>query len=62
MTRKEVAALWRVTVRTVMRWEALGRIRPLRIGGTIRFTRREVIRAAEKYQYGGESGHDPSMG
>jgi len=63
LTRKEVAAMWRVDVSTIRRWENLGRIKPIRILGTVRFTRAEVIRAAEKYEHGDpDPKHDPAMG
>ena len=63
MTTKEVASMLRVEPRTVHRWIALGRVKPLRIGRTIRFSRASVIRSAERYEYGGDSDrHDPAMG
>jgi len=63
ITRKEVAGLMRVTERTVTRWIAMGRIRVVRIGGTLRFDRRAVIRSMERYEYGdSDKPHDPAMG
>jgi len=63
MTRKEVAGLMRVTERTVTRWIALGRLRVVRIGGTLRFDRRSVIRSIERHEYGDDrKPHDPAMG
>lgn len=63
MTRKEVAGLMRVTERTVTRWIALGRLRVVRIGGTLRFDRRSVIRSIEQHEYGDDrTPHDPAMG
>lgn len=41
-TRREVAELLKVSVRTVERWEAAGLITPLRIGGTVRFRAEDV--------------------
>lgn len=63
LTYKEVATLWRVDVRTVQRWVMLGRLRPFRIGGAVRFARRDVIQARETYEHGDPNPpHDPAMG
>lgn len=63
MTRKEVAGMMRVSERTVSRWIQLGRLRVLRIGGTLRFSRRDVIRSIERYEFGDDSKpHDAAMG
>lgn len=63
MTRKEVAGLMRVTERTVTRWIALGRLRVVRIGGTLRFDRRAVVQSIDRYEYGDDRPpHDPAMG
>jgi excisionase family DNA binding protein len=62
LTKKEVATLWRVGLRTVERWVELKRLRGVRIGGTVRFRRSEVLRSADRYQYGDSDRHDPAMG
>lgn len=63
ITRKEVAGLMRVTERTVTRWIATGRIRVVRIGGTLRFDRRAVIHSMERHEHGDPGKpHDPAMG
>ncbi len=62
MSVKDVAALWGVNTRTVLRWVQLRRLRALRIGGSIRFQRSDVISAASKYRYGAPKREDPLMG
>lgn len=52
LTKKEVAALMRVDKRTVERWVSMRRIAYIRIGGALRFSRREIIGALEEFQYG----------
>lgn len=63
---KEVASMWGVNEETVRRWVRLGRLPVLRIMGTMRFRRRDVIAAAEKYEHGDPDQDrrrdDPSMG
>ncbi len=44
LTREELAALWRVTVRTIERWVATGACpSPIRIGGRVLFRREDVL-------------------
>ena len=65
LTVKEVAGLMRVHTRTVLRWVELGRLRPVRIGHTLRFERSRLLRQLEKYEYGDQptgSRGDPSLG
>lgn len=62
MTVKDVAAMTLVSERTVFRWMQLGRIRPVRIGGTIRFKKSRLLMDLERHEYGGEPKHDPAMG
>jgi excisionase family DNA binding protein len=57
MSGKDVAKFWDVSKRTVLRWVQKGRLKPIRMGGTVRFKRAEVERADE-----GREPHDPSMG
>ena len=53
MTRDELAALWRISPRTLLRWEADGiGPRPLRIGGRVLY-RREDVEAVEQAQVAG---------
>lgn len=63
MTVKEVAALYRFTDETVRRWVRLGRLRVHRVGNEIRFRRRDVIAAMERFEYGEDKPkRDASMG
>jgi len=63
MTTKEVAALYRFEVETVRRWVRMGRLRALRVGSQMRFRRKDVVNAMERFEYGEDQPkHDPSMG
>lgn len=63
MTVKDVAIFLRVEERTVYRWVELGRIKPLRMGRTIRFSKSNLLRAMEKSRYSQPAtGDDPMMG
>lgn len=42
MTVKEVAQHWRVNPRTVFRWVKKQKLKPVRLGGTLRFKRGDV--------------------
>lgn len=59
---KEAAQMMHVSVRTVRRWVELGRIRPWRIGHTVRFKRAGLIRALDKYEYGAEPQRGKELG
>ena len=59
---KDVAALLRVSERTVARWVGRGRITPMRIGHTVRFEKRLLLRKLEQYEYGGDAKDDASLG
>ena len=51
LTRAELAAFWRVSARTIERWEAAGLCpRPIRVGSRVLF-RREDVRAWEAGQH-----------
>lgn len=52
MTLKEVAALLRVSNRTVIRWVQAGYIHPSKIGHTIRFKRAQLLWDVEQLQSG----------
>lgn len=44
ITREELARHWRISVRTLLRWEADGiGPRPLRIGGRVLYRREDVL-------------------
>ena len=44
LTREELAQLWRVSIRTIERWSALGLCpRPIRIGGRVLYRREDVL-------------------
>jgi excisionase family DNA binding protein len=58
LTAKEVAALAGISTRTLFRWIQLGRLRPLRIGGGIRFSRDKVLREIEAQEFGRPPGRD----
>ena len=62
LTLKEASALMRISRRTVLRWTQMGRIRPIRVGRTVRFSKAHLIRQMERYEYGDSEGHDPAMG
>lgn len=62
LTIKEVASIMRVDPRTVFRWMDRGRLKGVRVGGGIRVRRQELVRAIERYEYGGGEQHDPAMG
>jgi excisionase family DNA binding protein len=42
LTRKEAAALFRVSTKTLERWEAAGILTPIRIGVNVRYRREDV--------------------
>jgi excisionase family DNA binding protein len=52
LTAKEVAALMGVSTRTLWRWIKAGRVRPIRIGKGIRFSRDQVMQEIEAQEYG----------
>jgi excisionase family DNA binding protein len=62
LTVKDVAGIMRVDQRTVYRWIALGRLRPVRISRALRFEKSRLISQLEKYEYGGEDKPDPTLG
>lgn len=63
MTKKEVAALMRVDPSTVQRWIARGRIHYVRVGHTLRISRRELLGALERFEFGDDRApHDPALG
>jgi len=63
LTVKDVAEMMQVVPRTVHRWVRLGRLRPLRIGHTTRFSRADLLAALEKYENGDpRPKNDPMMG
>ena len=44
LTRAELAAFWRVSARTIERWEAAGQCpAPVRVGGRVLFRREDVL-------------------
>ena len=56
LTRAELALLWRVSLRTIQRYEAAGiGPQPIRIGGRVLY-RREDILAFERAQIDGSAG------
>ena len=60
---KEVATLFRVSPRTVVRWIRAGYITPIRIGATVRFEKRRLLWQVEKLQSGQQTiREDPSLG
>ena len=58
LTAKEAAALLGITTRTLWRWIQLERVRPLRVGKGIRFSREEVLRQCEMQEFGRAPGRD----
>jgi excisionase family DNA binding protein len=50
LTIKEVARLFRVSNRTVVRWTRAGHIHPVKIGHIIRFERQKLLWDVEKVQ------------
>jgi len=42
LTRKETAALLRVSLSTLERWEQSGLLTPIRLGGTVRYRRTDI--------------------
>ena len=62
LTVKDVAAMLKVTDRTVARWIELGRIRPSRIGRTVRFKRSLLLMQLDDWERGVVKKHDPLLG
>jgi excisionase family DNA binding protein len=62
LTVKDAAKLMLVSQRTVLRWVELGRLRPVRIGHTLRFEKSRLLLQLEKYEYGDGRKHDPALG
>ena len=42
MTRQEVAAVFKVSLKTLQRWEKAGLLVPLRVGVNVRYRREDV--------------------
>jgi excisionase family DNA binding protein len=58
LSAKEAAALLGISPRTVFRWIEMGRLRPFRFGGSIRFSREQVVHEIEMQEYGRASNRD----
>lgn len=62
LTVKDVAKMMQVGTRTVLRWIERGKIRPSRIGRTLRFRRSRLIEQLDKLENGDDGDEDPAMG
>lgn len=56
LSAKEAAKLLAVSTRTLTRWIRMGRLRPSRIGRTVRFSRRHLVMQMEQYEHGDDPG------
>jgi len=61
LTAKEVAALRGISMRTLWRWIQAGRVKPLRVGKGIRFSREAVVREIEMQEHGRPPTRDFAM-
>lgn len=59
LTKKEIAAEFGVTCRTIERWYANGYIKRIRVGGRIYFASTEVYRLRDQYIESASSGYEP---
>ena len=62
LSPKEVAKMLGVSQRTLYRWIAEGRLRPICIAHTFLFEKRALLQQLEDYERGVHAPHDPSLG